>query len=202
VHVRVQTTLAALALGVLLPAAAAAQDFGVMNSAETINRGNFKIMGNPIVVFGEDDADSEVGVAIVGGFGFTERFDVEAKLSLFDGLTFIGADAEFWLLKEQPIDVSVIGGLHVADADGFDAKGFDVTFLASGHVSPKVELYGGLDIARNSFDDSDVDFTTYHLVPGIEYAFRDDIDFVAEIGFGLNDHSNNYFSAGIAFYLR
>ena len=76
-----------VAMGVLalsIPVCAAAQDFGVMNSAETINRGNFKFMANPIVLFGEDDVDSEVGVAIAGGYGFTDRVDAEAKIARFD----------------------------------------------------------------------------------------------------------------------
>ena len=108
-----------------------------------------------------------------------------------------------WLVKDDPVDVSVIGGFHVGRVDGpADTKGFDITFLTSGHVAPKLELYGALDIARNSFDDFDDSFTTVHLVPGIEYALRPDIDLVAEVGLGLNDSSNHYVSGGIAFYIR
>jgi hypothetical protein len=195
--------MATVALAMLLPVSAAAQDFGVMNSAETINKGNFKIMANPIVVFGDDGGDDEVGVAFVGGYGFTDRVDAEAKVSIFDGLTFIGGDVEVWVVKESPIDVSVIGGFHVARVDGFgDNKGLDFTFLASGHVTPRLELYGGLDIARNKFDDFDDSFTTAHLVPGIEFAISQDIDLVAEVGLALNDDSNHYISGGIAFYIR
>jgi hypothetical protein len=191
------------ALALVIPVSAAAQDFGVMNSAETINRGNFKFLANPIVLFGEDDVDSEVGVAIAGGYGFTDRVDAEARASFFDGLTFIGGDVELWVIKNAPVDVSLIGGFHVGLADGpLDTKGLDFTFLASGHTSPRLELYGALDVARNTFDDFDADFTTIHLVPGIEYAVTQDVDFVAEVGLGLNDDSNHYFSAGIAFYVR
>jgi hypothetical protein len=196
--------VAAAALALMVPVSAAAQDFGVMNSAETINRGNFKLLANPIVLFGEDNVDSEVGVAIAGGYGFTDRVDAEAKVAFFDDLTFIGGDVEVWIIKEAPIDVSVIGGFHVGMTDGpFDTKALDVTFLTSGHVSPRLELYGALDVARVSFDDiDDADATTVHLVPGIEYAVSQDIDFVAEVGLGLNDDSNHYFSAGVAFYVR
>ena len=197
-----RTVMATLTLAMLLPVSAAAQDFGVMNSAETINKGNFKIMANPIVVFGEDDADDEVGVAFAGGYGFTDRVDAEARVSFFDGLTFIGGDVEVWVVKNRPVDVSVIGGFHVGKADFLDSKGLDFTFLASGHVTPRLELYGGLDIARNSFDDFDESFTTAHIVPGIEYAISQDIDFVAELGLALNDNSNHYISGGIAFYIR
>ncbi len=197
-----RSLVATFALAMLLPVSAAAQDFGVMNSAETINKGNFKLMANPLVVFGKDDADDEVGVAIVGGYGFTDRVDAEAKVSFFDDLTFIGGDVEVWLVKHEPLDVSVIGGFHVGRADGFNTKGFDITFLGSGHVTPKLELYGGLDISRVSIDDFDDSYTTVHLVPGIEYAISQDIDFVAEFGLGLNDDSNHYISGGIAFYIR
>jgi hypothetical protein len=191
------------ALAIVIPVPAAAQDFGVMNSAETINRGNFKLLANPIVLFGEDNVDSEVGVAIAGGYGFTDRVDAEAKVSFFDSLTFIGGDVEVWVIKNAPVDVSVIGGFHVGLTDGpFDTKGLDLTFLASGHATPRLELYGALDVARNSFDDFDRDVTTIHFVPGIEYAVTQDVDFVAEVGLGMNDDSNHYFSAGIAFYVR
>src|SRR5262245_33677564 len=133
-----RSLVAALALAMLLPVSAAAQDFGVMNSAETINKGNVKLMANPIVVFGKAGADDEVGIAFVAGYGFTDRFDAEAKVSIFDGLTFIGGDAEVWLVKHEPVDVSIIGGFHVGRADGAaDTKVFDVTFLTSGHVGPK-----------------------------------------------------------------
>ena len=197
-----RSLVATLALALLLPVSAAAQDFGVMNSAETINKGNFKLMANPLVVFGKDDADDEVGLALVGGYGFTDRVDAEGKVSFFDDLTFIGGDVEVWLVKDAPVDVSVIGGFHVGRADGSNTKGLDITLLGSGHVTPKLELYGGLDIARISVDDADDSFTTVHLVPGIEYAISQDIDFVAEVGLGLNDSSNHYISGGIAFYIR
>ena len=49
--------LIAAVVTVLAPAAAGAQDFGVMESAETINTGNFKLSVNPMFVF-PDDADN------------------------------------------------------------------------------------------------------------------------------------------------
>jgi hypothetical protein len=69
-------------------------------------------------------------------------------------------------------------------------------------VLPKLEIYGGLDIATNDIEDSDDNFHTVHLVPGIEYAISQDIDLVAEVGIGLNDDARHYISGGIAFYLR
>jgi hypothetical protein len=71
-------------------------------------------------------------------------------------------------------------------------------------VSPRLELYGALDLAVNSFREDFIDdgFTTVHLVPGVEYAATPDIDLVAEFGIGLNDDSYHYLSGGVAFYFR
>jgi len=174
-----------------------------MNSAETINKGNFKLMGNPIVVFGKNGSDSETGVAVMGGYGFGHRFDVEAKASFFDGIKFFGADAEYWLVNTGPVNVSLIGGFHVANTDfGNDPKGLDFTALASGKVADKLELYGGLDFSRNSYDNSNFNYSTWHLVPGIEYKISSQLDFVGEFGIALNDNGNHYATIGLAFYTR
>jgi hypothetical protein len=191
------------AIGLILPAAASAQDFGVMNSAETINKGNFKLMANPIVIFGKNGEDNHTGVAVMGGYGFGHRFDVEAKVSFFDDLTFFGADAEYWLINKKPVNVSLIGGFHMADSDfGDDPKGIDLTALASGFIANNLELYGGLDYSRNNFDDDRSNYSTWHIVPGIEYAISPQLDFVAEFGLALNDHARHYFSIGLAFYTK
>lgn len=201
--VRFLRVAAIAVLALSLPVSAAAQDFGVMNSAETINKGNFKLMANPIVVFGKNGSDSETGVAVMGGYGFGDRFDVEAKVSFFDGVTFLGADAEYWLINTRPVHFSLIGGFHIADADfGDSPQGFDFTALASGFIANNLELYGGLDFSRNSFDDSNRSYSTWHLVPGIEYRISPRLDFVGEVGIGLNDHAHNYVSVGLAFYTR
>jgi len=172
-----------------------------MNSAETINKGNFKLMVNPIVVFGRDGSDSETGIAVMGGYGFGDRFDVEAKVSFFDNVKFFGADAEYWIQKDKSVDISAIGGFHIADPEGGDgAKGIDLTLLASSLIADNLELYGGLDFSRNSFDNSDFNYSTWHLVPGIEYRISRQLDFVGEFGIALNDHGNHYASIGLAFY--
>jgi hypothetical protein len=179
-----------------------AQNF-LMNSAETINKGNFKIAAFPTVLLGEDGADSNWGVGGRFGYGFTERFDMEAKLAVFDNLKIYGLDAEFWLLRDE-VDVSTSIGLHRADVDGgFDSSAVDLSVLASGHLTPRLELYGGLNVSFESLDDvDDSDFTRTHLVPGIEYKISDNVDLLAEFGLGLNDDSPNYASFGLAFYLR
>jgi hypothetical protein len=203
VRLRIFIVFSAIALAV--PAAAGAQDFGVLNSAETINRGNFKLTGAPVVVFGKNGADDDVGISASGGYGFTDRFDVEGRASFFDGVKFFGADAEYWFLKNRRVDVSGAAGFHFGNGSNrFDTTGIDLTFLASGQVAPRLELYGGLDVAFNSINEDfiDDDYTTVHLVPGVEYRIAEDIDLVAELGLGLNDDSYHYLAGGIAFYFR
>lgn len=180
-----------------------------MNSAETINKGNFKLLANPMIVFGKKacdsctKSDSETGIAIAGGYGFGKRFDVEAKASFFDGGKNFGADAEYWLVNTGPVNVSAIAGFHITDPEGpGKAKGPDLTLLASGTIADKLELYGGLDWSRNKFDDSNFKYSTLHLVPGIEYRIKPQLDLVSEFGIALNDDSNHYFSIGLAFYSK
>jgi hypothetical protein len=190
-------------MAVLVPAAATAQDFGVMESAETINTGNFKLSVNPMFVF-PDDVDDEIGVGLRFGYGFTPRFDMEAKAAFYDDLYFFGGDFEYWLVKNRAWDVSGGAGIHFARGDGFaDSTGIDLTLLGSTHIARRLEFYGGLDIAIEAVDDDQgEDFTTVHLVPGIEYAISDDLDFVAEGGFSLNDDGSHYLSVGLSYYIR
>ena len=61
-----------------------------MESAETINQGNFKLRANPMFLFGKG-ADSDVGVAAMLGYGFTPRFDLEGGVAIYDGVTFFGS---------------------------------------------------------------------------------------------------------------
>jgi hypothetical protein len=194
-----RATLAAAACVLTLTGSAHAQNV-LMNSAETIDRKTFKLSAFPTVILGEDDADSEWGVASRLGYGFTDSFDVEAKLAFFDGLTFYGVDAELWFVKGE-IDVSGALGVHRTDFEGdFALTGIDTALLVSGHVADKLELYGGLNLSFESEDEQD--FTRAHFVPGLEYRVAKDLDLLAEFGIGLNDDSPEYFSFGVAFYVR
>ena len=174
----------------------------LMNSAETINEGNFKIAAFPTVLFGDDDADDEWGVAARLGYGFTHNFDVEGKLAFFDGLKLYGIDAELWVVRHKP-DISVALGIHKKDWDGIpDSTSLDAAVLVSGHIADRLELYAGLNLGRESVADSDVHFTRAYLVPGIEYKISEQLDLLAEFGVGLNDDSPEYLSFGLAFYIR
>ena len=199
---RVSLAAFALVCCAMAPAPAAAQNF-LMNSAETINKGNLKIALFPVVLFGEDDAESEWGVGTRFGYGFTDSFDLEGKLAFFDGFKLYGLDGEYWLVKGD-VDVSIqLGGHWASVDDGFDSKALDLSGLVSGNVAEKLELYGGLSASFESLDDvDDSSFTRLYLVPGLEYKVSDQLDLVAEFGLGLNDDSPNYLGFGLAFYFR
>jgi hypothetical protein len=200
------------ALGLCFALPAAAQYLGILQSAETMDRGTFKLMVAPIMVFGKDGADDEFGVAARGGYAFTEHFDVEAKLGFFENGTFVGADGEYWIFrgpeKNSGLDFSLTGGLHwmFGRDNRFDTMGFEITPQLSGHVSENLELCGSLNASFESIQDAppgiDDSFTRLHLVPGIEYRLSDTFDLVAEFGIGINDNSSNYVGAGITYYVR
>ncbi len=179
-----------------------AQDV-LMNSAETINQGNFKLAVFPTVLFGKNGGESLWGVAGRFGYGLTERIDIEAKAATFKGLKYFGADIEAWLVKGGNVNVSASGGFHLTDVKGSgDSSGIDAALLASTSPAKNLELYGGFKLAFDSIKNSDRNFTRAHLVPGIEYRLSEDLDFLAEFGIALNDNSRSYASVGLALYLR
>jgi hypothetical protein len=200
---KMMSRLLLLAGAVLLTAGTAnAQNF-LMNSAETINKGNFKLCGFPTVLLGEDGAENEWGLASRIGYGFTPSFDVEAKLAKFDGLTMYGADAEYWLVKGRT-DVSLSGGAHKSSFDGGGGStAIDTAVIASRSVGSSLEAYVGGSLSFESIDDvDDSSFKRFYVVPGVEYKLGEDVDLLAEFGLGLNDDSPNYFSFGAAYYIR
>ena len=195
-----------LMLSTVLCAGRAQAQNVLMNSAETINPGNFKLAAFPTILFGKDvdgvDGENETGIAGRFGYGFTSRFDMEGKVAFFDGVTLYGLDAEYWLVK-GPADVSISLGAHKTSTDLGDSSAIDTALLLSGNIGDKLEAYGGLNLSFESLDDvDDSDFTRAYVVPGIEYKITQDLDLVAEFGIGLNDDSPHYLSAGLAFYIR
>jgi hypothetical protein len=196
-----------LAAMVLFPARSQAQDFGVMESAETINLGNFKLMANPLFIFGKDGGSGDNRIVLGAGFPVTSRLDIEGKAAFGSGTQIFGGNAEYWMMKHEPLDLSVIGGLHfVRGNEQLDTTAVDFTLLGSKHVGKRLEPYGALDIAFNRITDDrfrgDKSYTQVHLVPGIEYAISDELDFLAEVGIGVTDSSRHYVSFGIAYYIR
>jgi hypothetical protein len=202
----------AVAFGLCIAGPASAQTIGVLQSAETMNQGTYKLMAAPIMVFGKNGTENEVGVGLRGGYAFTKYFDVEAKLGFLNNGTLVGVDGEYWIIRgaeqSSSIDFSLTGGLHwLAGKDnGFDMMGFEITPQLSSLVGDKLELCGALDASFEKLKDvpSGVDdsFTRLHLVPGIEYRISEAIDFVAEFGVAMNDNSFHYAGAGITYYIR
>jgi len=173
----------------------------LMNSAETINKGNLKLAVFPTVLFGKNGGDSVWGVAGRFGYGLTSSLDIEAKVAFFKGLNYFGVDLEYWFLKGENFNVSAALGGHMTDVDGGgDSKGIDAALLASTKPAKNLEIYGGLMLSFDSIKNGD-NYTLLHLVPGIEYRISDDIDFLAEVGIALNDNARSYASVGLALYL-
>ena len=173
----------------------------LMNSAETINKGNLKLAVFPTVLFGKNGGDSVWGVAGRFGYGLTPSIDIEAKAAFFKGLKYFGADIEYWFVKGGNFNVSAALGGHITDYKGAgDSKGIDAALLASTRPVKNLEVYGGLMLSFDSVKNGD-NLTRMHLVPGIEYRISDDLDFLAEVGIALNDNSRSYASVGLALYL-
>ena len=194
-----------LALAVLLVCApvASAQDFGVMESAETVNQGNFKLRINPLLTFGKGGGDDDLSVAAMVGYGFTRAFDLEGGVALADGIRIFGATAEFNVAKDRKMNFSIIPGFHVRRGDRtVHTTGVDVIALASGHATPKLDIYGALDMAFEKIANDGGDFKTFHLVPGLEYKINQDLEALVEFGIALNDDARHYLSGGLAIYFR
>jgi hypothetical protein len=198
------------ALALVIPTLAAAQDFGIMESAETISKGAFKVKVNPIFVLQDVNLDaSDTGIAVAGGYGLTKTVDVEAKFAHYDSLNVFGADVEWWALRRdanRKVDFSVSAGFHsgrFAEPTP-DYVGMDFTGILGHHATDKLDIYGALDLAfsRTREDGPDEWTNTVFLVPGIEYKLSPDLDLLTEIGIALNNGSRNYLSFGLAYYFR
>ena len=177
-----------------------AQDV-LMNSAETIKKGNFKVAVFPTVLFGKNGSDSMFGVAGRAGYGLTARLDIEAKVAFFKDLSYFGIDVEYGLVHGRNLNVSVILGGHMTNVPGLgDSAGIDTALLCSTTPTKNLELYGGLKFAFDSLKDLDYNFTMVHVVPGIEYKISAELDFLAEFGIALNDNSRSYACIGLALY--
>ncbi len=197
-------TLVILAIAATLAAGAVgakAQDV-LMNSAETINQGNFKLAVFPTVLFGKNGGESLWGVAGRIGYGFMPSFDIELKGGFFKGINYFGADAELWLVKGPTINFSAAVGGHMANTNGPDYSGIDASLLLSTVPVGRLEVYGGFKMAFDWIEDSDRSVTRLHVVPGIEYRLSPDLDFLAEVGIAVNKNARSYASIGLALYIR
>lgn len=188
-----------------LPTAAAAQDFGIMESAEIIQPGNLKFTAYPVFIV-EDTGGPEIGGVIRGGYGFSDRVDGELGFAFFDSSYLFGGNLELALLRAmqstRSVDLSVRGGAHVTSGDAEDPVGLDLAALLSTHVTRNLELIGSVDFNHTFLNDPIEDVNTVHLVPGLEYRVSDVFDVLAEFGLGLDDEAANYVAVGLALYFR
>ena len=200
-----RAALCSFALLVFAASGAATQGFGVMESAETIQRGNFKLVGYPMIFLGDDGGDNEVGVVLRGGYGFTDRFDAELGIGLYDGATLFGINAELWLLRAPRgttgLNFSARGGAYLAQGDGEDGTGLNLAGILSSRLTPRLEFVGALDYNQISYD-GPFDTSALHIVPGFEYRIGRDLDFLGEFGVALNDDAAHYLAVGLAYYFR
>ena len=203
---RLRAALCSLTLLAFAASDTAAQGFGVMESAETIQRGNFKLVGYPMIFLGEDGADNEVGVVLRGGYGFTDRFDAELAVGLYDDATLFGINGELWLLRAPRgttgLNFSARGGAHVVQTDGEDGTGLNLAGILSTRLTPQLEFVGALDYNQLFYDEPRSDISTLHIVPGFEYRVTRNLDFLGEFGVALNDDASHYLAVGLAYYLR
>ncbi len=200
---------------------AGAAEFAMMETADHVADGTFKLSGFPVMV-DRDGARDDVGLAVGIGYGLPPQrldvprnLDVEAQLASYDDGTFIGADLEWTAWREGRLAFSLGGGLHGADLDaGGRATGVDGTAIMSYRPLPRLELSAAFDAAYDDVNGRDgaVDpgsrfptdghYETYYAVPGASYQLTRNIDLFGEVGLGLNGDSDDYVAAGLSWYFR
>jgi len=194
--------------------AASAADFAMMETAEHITQGKFKLSGFPVVV-DRERADAESGFAVGLGYGLPYDMDVEGHVARYGDGTFTGADLEWNAWRQGRMTLSLGSGLHGADLDGGGtAAGADGTLIFSYRPLERLSLSAALDAAfddvnnRDAAVPADSRFPTdgryerYYAVQGIGYTLTRNIDLIAEVGLGLNGESDDYVSGGMSWYFR
>lgn len=194
---------------------AAAVDFGVMETAEPIEPGAFKLTGFPMLVDKSRHGDDALALAV--GYGLPNAMDVEAQVAVIDRATLYGADLEWNAWTADRLRFSIGGGLHGADLEqGARAVGADATAIFTYTPVPRLDVNAALDAAVDDVNvresaaaaPADLHFTedgrydTYYFVPGLEFQATHNLDVLAELGVGLNGESDDYFSAGLSWYFR
>lgn len=206
--------LAVLA-GLALSGPAWAADFGVMETAESIEPRAFKLEGFPMLS-DRPSGNEEGGFAVGLGYGLPFGLDIEGQVARDDVATYYGSDVEWNAWTFNRMKVSLGSGVHTIDIDrGGTASGADATAIFTWTPVRRLDLNAALDAsyedvnAGSTFEPdlpgrwrSDNQYETYYFAPGIEYSLLRDLDLVAEVGIGLNGASDDYAGAGLSWYLR
>lgn len=200
----------ALAAACLCAAPAAAIDFGVMETADVVRRGDFKFIAFPLAVRDGPRREHDSGVNVGLGYGLGAGLDAELQVGVYDDFTFFGADLEWSYRADRPLELSIGGGAHKVDSDFGHPWGVDVAHIVSYTPAaiPALRLIGSLDAAFEYTDPvyaaaigaEHEDYWAVYAVPGVQYRFTRDVDLIGEVGVGLNDDSYDYVAAGISFY--
>jgi opacity protein-like surface antigen len=200
----------ALTAGIACAAPAAAVDFGVMETADVVRRGDFKFISFPLAVRDGPRREHDSGVNVGLGYGIGAGLDAELQVGVYDDFTFFGADLEWSYRAGTPLELSIGGGGHKIDSDFGHPWGLDLTHIASYTPAalPDLRLIGSLDASYEFTDDAyaaslfaaDPEYWTVYAVPGLQYRFTQDVDVIGEVGVGLNDDSYDYLGVGISFY--
>jgi hypothetical protein len=202
--------------GLALCGSASAADFAMMETAERIREGTFKLSGFPVVIDrGNADDDAEAGFAVGLGYGLPYDLDVEAQVAAYEDGTYLGTDLEWNAWRANRMSLSIGGGAHGADLEksGY-AAGVDGTLILSYNPIERFALSAALDASYDDVNDRDGNapadarfptngqYETYYAVPGASYLLTENVDLLLEVGFGLNGNSDDYAAAGASWYFR
>lgn len=188
-----------------------AVDFGVMESADPVRKGDFKFEAYPLSTRRTATREEDSGVNAAVGYGFWEDADLELQFATYDDVYFAGTDLEYSLVREPRHEFSVDIGAHYANTDFGTQLGADFTPLYSYKPAslPGFKWNAALDFAydKASFAHANThglpaQYWSAYVVPGAQYRVARDVDVIGEVGLGLNADSNSYASVGLSFYFR
>lgn len=203
------TTVTAMLAAMFLAPPALAVDFGVMETADVVEPGDFKFIAFPLAVRDGPRREHDTGVNVGLGYGVGRHLDVEGQIGVYDDITYFGADLEYTYRADRPLELSIGSGAHGVDSDFGNPWGLDLTHIASYALPsiPRLRLIGALDAAWERADagyaaavGSDREYWVAYAAPGLQYRFTEQVDVVGEVGIGLNGDSNDYVAAGISYY--
>ena len=137
---------------------AGAAEFAMMETAERIADGTFKLSGFPVVVDRDRAAGNDTGFVVGLGYGLPYNLDIEGQVAGYDDGTFLGADLEWNAWRQGRLAFSMGGGLHGADLDGSGyAAGADGTLILSYNPIERLSLSAALDASYDDVNNRELD---------------------------------------------
>jgi hypothetical protein len=157
----------------------------VFNTSSTLNRGQFSAGFEPGIYV---DGGNDFSLFLHGGAGINSSTDFGLKIGLLNGVTYIGGDIEFSIVKF----FSISAGAHAKGNFGLD--GTALITLPLGGVA---KIYSGLD-ADIEFNAGDVSIPVYIPV-GLEIPLRKYMLFVFESEVNVTSNGPHYLGGGLNF---